>query len=66
MEDELGCTAALLHDIVKCTGWTPMGLPVKLAYLRHNSGLSHLDTVPPKDLQQAEKYRKAITISTEP
>ncbi len=38
----------------------PIAAPVKLADLRHNSDLSRLDKVTPKDIARKEKYEKAI------
>ncbi len=40
----------------------PIARAVKLADLRHNSDLSRLDDVTPKDEARAEKYRKAIAL----
>ena len=43
----------------------PIARTVKLADLRHNSDLTRLNHVTPKDLERVEKYRKAIAILTE-
>ena len=41
---------------------TTVAAAVKRADLRHNSDLTRLDHVTPKDLERAEKYRRAIEI----
>lgn len=38
----------------------PLARKVKLADLKHNSDISRLETVTDKDLERAEKYKKAI------
>ena len=38
----------------------PIARRVKLADLRHNSDMSRLDTVTPRDEARAEKYKRAI------
>ena len=38
----------------------PLARKVKLADLKHNLDISRLETVTEKDLERAEKYRKAI------
>ena len=43
----------------------PIARAVKLADLRHNSDLSRLDSVGCKDLERAEKYKKAIALLEE-
>jgi len=40
----------------------PIARRVKLADLRHNSDMSRLDEVTPRDLARAEKYKQAIAI----
>ena len=47
-------------DYVKEIGKNPIARAVKLADLAHNSDLSRLDTVTPRDEERAEKYRAAI------
>ena len=38
----------------------PIARAVKIADLRHNSDLSRIDVVTPRDMERAEKYKKAI------
>ncbi len=54
MEDELSCTAALLHDVVEDTGWTLEALELEgfpppvleaLALLTHDPAVPYLDYV---------------------
>ena len=40
----------------------PIAREVKLADLRHNSDTSRLDAVTQRDIERAEKYRKAIEL----
>lgn len=47
-------------DYIERVQESPMARIVKLADLRHNSDLSRLPCVTPRDLERAEKYRKAI------
>ncbi len=47
-------------DYIERVQENPMARIVKLADLRHNSDLSRLPCVTPRDLERAEKYRKAI------
>ena len=44
----------------------PIAKAVKLADLKHNSDLSRLDTVTPKDEARAEKYKTAIALLEDP
>lgn len=43
----------------------PIARAVKLADLRHNSDMTRLDTVTPRDVERAEKYAKAIKLLSE-
>ena len=43
----------------------PIARAVKLADLRHNSGLTRLDVVDEKALKRVEKYKKAIALLEE-
>ena len=52
-------------DYVRAIRSDPLAAAVKLADLRHNSDLSRLDTVTPKDRERVEKYKTAIKILTE-
>ena len=70
-EEVTGAIAMMTHDdsvpyldYVRTLRDNPIARKVKLADLRHNSDLSRLDIVTPKDLQRVEKYKKAITILT--
>ena len=45
---------------VKKLAHNPLARKVKLADLKHNSDISRLETVTDKDLERAEKYKKAI------
>ena len=40
----------------------PIARAVKIADLRHNSDLSRIDVVTPRDMERAEKYKKAIEL----
>ena len=42
----------------------PIARAVKLADLRHNSDMSRLDAITPRDVERAEKYAKAIQLLT--
>ena len=44
----------------------PIAKAVKLADLKHNSDLSRLDMVTPKDEARAEKYKTAIALLEDP
>lgn len=43
----------------------PIARRVKIADLHHNSDLSRLDSITPKDLERAEKYRQALKLLEE-
>ena len=43
----------------------PIARAVKLADLRHNSDLSLLDQITPRDLARAEKYQRALHLLEE-
>ena len=43
----------------------PIARAVKLADLLHNSDLSRLETITPRDEERAEKYKKAIALLEE-
>jgi hypothetical protein len=49
-------------DYVRAVGENPIARRVKVADLRHNSDLTHLDEVEPKDIAWLRKYRKARVI----
>ena len=49
-------------DYVARVKQNPVAAAVKLADLRHNSDLTRLERVGPKDLERAEKYRRAIEL----
>ena len=49
-------------DYVKRIKQNPIAKAVKLADLRHNSTISRLDEITPKDLERVEKYKQAIEI----
>lgn len=40
----------------------PIAKEVKLADLRHNSDMTRLETVTPRDIERAEKYARAIAL----
>ena len=52
-------------DYVEGIKENPIAAKVKLADLRHNSDLSRLDEITPKDYERLMKYRKAIEILTD-
>ncbi|MBQ1459577.1 MAG: bifunctional (p)ppGpp synthetase/guanosine-3',5'-bis(diphosphate) 3'-pyrophosphohydrolase [Oscillospiraceae bacterium] len=65
----LDALALMTHDpsvpymeYIKCLKRNPIARSVKLADLTHNSDLSRLPVVTEKDLERAEKYRKAINL----
>ena len=65
----LDALALMTHDpsvpymeYIKCLKRNPIARSVKLADLTHNSDLSRLPVVIEKDLERAEKYRKAINL----
>jgi hypothetical protein len=49
-------------DYVRAVGENPIARRVKVADLRHNSDLTRLDEVGPKDIARLRKYRKARVI----
>ena len=49
-------------DYVRRVKADPIARAVKLADLKHNSDLSRLEKVTPKDIERCEKYKKAINI----
>lgn len=49
-------------DYVRAVGENPIARRVKVADLRHNSDLTRLDKVGPKDIARLRKYRKARVI----
>ena len=49
-------------DYVRALAKNPVARAVKRADLHHNSDLTRLDRVTPKDLERAEKYRRAIEL----
>lgn len=53
-------------DYVAQIKTNPIAKAVKLADLRHNSDLSRLDFVTPKDETRVEKYKKAIALLESP
>lgn len=66
-EQVLSAVALLTHpegmaymDYVALIRENPIARKVKLADLRHNSDLTRLDVVTPKDRERAEKYHAAI------
>lgn len=52
-------------DYVAEIAKNPIAKEIKLADLRHNSDLKRLDNITQKDLDRAEKYKKAIEILSE-
>lgn len=52
-------------DYVAALKSNPIARTVKLADLKHNSDLTRLSVVTDKDLQRAEKYKKAIQLLEE-
>ena len=52
-------------DYVREIKKNPVAAAVKRADLMHNSDLTRLDVVTEKDLQRAEKYKKALEILSE-
>lgn len=52
-------------DYVSEIAKNPIAKAVKLADLKHNSDLTRLDNITQKDLDRAEKYKKAIEILSE-
>jgi (p)ppGpp synthase/HD superfamily hydrolase len=68
-EEVLGAIELMTHgddvpymDYVAKIKENPIAKKVKLAYLRHNSDITRLDTITQKDLDRAEKYKKAILL----
>lgn len=53
-------------DYVAKIKTNPIAKAVKLADLRHNSDLSRLDRITPRDEARAEKYKKAIELLESP
>lgn len=53
-------------DYVAKIKTNPIAKTVKLADLRHNSDLSRLDHITPRDEARAEKYKKAIELLESP
>lgn len=49
-------------EYVKQIKANPIAKAVKLADLHHNSDMTRLDTVTPRDEERAEKYRRAIEL----
>lgn len=49
-------------DYVAKIKTNPVAKAVKLADLKHNSDMSRLDTVTERDVERAEKYKKAIEL----
>ena len=49
-------------DYVAAIKSNPIAKAVKLADLRHNSDMTRLNTVTPRDIERAEKYAKAIQL----
>ena len=43
----------------------PIARAVKLADLRHNSDLTRLDTITPRDMERAKKYQEALRLLEE-
>lgn len=52
-------------DYVAAIKKNPIARAVKLADLRHNSDMTRLDTVTLRDIDRAEKYKKAIALLEE-
>lgn len=68
-EEVLGAIELMTHgddvpymDYVAKIKENPIAKKVKLADLRHNSDITRLDTITQKDLDRAEKYKKAILL----
>ena len=68
-EEVLGAIELMTHgddvpymDYVAKIKENPIAKKVKLADLRHNSDITRLDTITQKDLERAEKYKKAILL----
>ena len=47
-------------EYIKAIATNPIAIDVKLADLKHNSTISRLDNIEPKDLERLEKYKKNI------
>ena len=68
-EDVLFAISLMTHaddvpymDYVAQIKTNPIAREVKLADLKHNSDMSRLDRIAPKDEERAKKYRKAIEL----
>ena len=68
-ETVLSAIALLTHDpavpymeYVAQIKTNPIAKAVKLADLRHNSDMSRLERITPRDVERAEKYKKAIAL----
>ena len=68
-EEVLGAIELMTHgddvpymDYVAKIKENPIAKKVKLADLRHNSDITRLDMITQKDLDRAEKYKKAILL----
>ena len=71
-EEVLAALRLLTHDpavpymeYVAAIKKNPIARAVKLADLKHNSDATRLDTLTPRDIERAEKYRKAIRLLEE-
>ncbi len=49
-------------DYVAAIKSNPIAKAVKLADLRHNSDMTRFNTITPRDIERAEKYKKAIQL----
>ncbi|MBR3326800.1 MAG: GTP pyrophosphokinase [Atopobiaceae bacterium] len=49
-------------EYVRALSSNPIARAVKIADLRHNSDLTRLDAISPKDEQRAKKYAKALEL----